>query len=117
MTFSKRTLFAAVAIAAAGSFLLCGYEFIRAVSTSLFIEAYGTENLPWVMAAIFPGVYLMIYIYGRLLSWFGARGALVITSLLSAAVIVGRLRDDSKGLFNCHSRHLYPARSIHRRGY
>lgn len=88
MTFSKRTLFAAVAIAAAGSFLLCGYEFIRAVSTSLFIEAYGTENLPWVMAAIFPGVYLMIYIYGRLLSWFGARGALVITSLLSAAVIV-----------------------------
>lgn len=88
MTFSKRTLFAAVAIAAAGSFLLCGYEFIRAVSTSLFIEAYGKENLPWVMAAIFPGVYLMIYIYGRLLSWFGARGALVITSFLSAAVIV-----------------------------
>ena len=99
MAFSKRTLFAVAAIAAAGSFLLCGYEFIRAVSTSLFIDAYGKENLPWVMATIFPGVYLMIYIYGRLLSWFGARGALVVTSLLSAVVIVAASGMILKGYF------------------
>ncbi|MCH8296383.1 hypothetical protein IH992_35330 [Candidatus Poribacteria bacterium] len=88
MIFSKRTILAAIAIAAAASFLLCGYEFIRAVSDSLFIGAYGAKNLPWVMAAVFPGVYLMIYGYGRLLSRFGASHALLITSLLSIAVIV-----------------------------
>ncbi len=88
MIFSKQTILATIAIAAAASFLLCGYEFIRAVSDSLFIGAYGAKNLPWVMAAIFPGVCLMIYGYGRLLSRFGASHALLITSLLSIAVIV-----------------------------
>ena len=87
MILPKRILLAGIAIAAAVSFLLCGYEFIRAVSTSLFIEAYGAKNLPWGMAAILPGVYLTIYIYGRLLSRFGATRASVMTSLLSAAVM------------------------------
>ena len=87
MTSPRRTLFAAVAIAAAVSFLLCGYEFIRAVSTSLFIDAYGSKSLPWGMAAVFPCVYILIYIYGRLLSWFGGNRALVMTSLLSATLI------------------------------
>ncbi len=87
MNLPRRTLFAAFAIAAAVSFLLCGYEFIRAVSTSLFIDAYGSKNLPWGMAAVFPCVYMLIYIYGRLLSWFGGNRALVMTSLLSATVI------------------------------
>ena len=85
---SRRILFTAFAIAAAGSFLLCGYEFIRAVSDSLFIGAYGADNLPWVMASVFPGVYLMILLYGRLLSWIGANRALLVTSLLSAVMIV-----------------------------
>ncbi|MCZ6676568.1 MAG: Npt1/Npt2 family nucleotide transporter [Candidatus Poribacteria bacterium] len=89
MTFSRRTLFAALAIAAAASFLLCGYEFIRSVSKSLFIDAYGAKNLPWGMSAVFPTMILMLYAYGRLLSWFGANRALLITSLLSAAVIGG----------------------------
>lgn len=84
----RNILFAAFAIAAAGSFLLCGYEFIRAVSDSLFIGAYGADNLPWVMASVFPGVYLMIFLYGRLLSWIGANRALLVTSLLSAVMIV-----------------------------
>jgi len=76
-----------IAIAGAASFLLCGYEFIRAVSTSLFIDAYGSSNLPWVMAAVPPGIYSIIYIYGRFLSWMGARRALTATSLLSAALM------------------------------
>ncbi len=86
--FSRQILFAALAIAAAGSFLLCGYEFIRAVSDSLFIGAYGADKLPWVMASVFPGVYLMILLYGRLLSWMGASRTLLVTSLLSAVMIV-----------------------------
>jgi len=80
-------LFAGLAIAGAASFLLCGYEFIRAVSTSLFLEAYGAGNLPWVMSAVPPGVYLMIYFYGRLLSRLGPSRALTATSLLSAGLM------------------------------
>ncbi len=38
--FPKRIIIAAFSISAAASFLLCGYEFIRAVSNSLFIDAY-----------------------------------------------------------------------------
>ncbi len=86
-TFPKRTLLAALSIALAGSFLLCGYEFIRAVSTSLFIEAYGAKNLPRAMVAVPPSVFLLLYLYGRLLSWLGARDALLLTSILSAGLI------------------------------
>ena len=89
MLFPKRTLLAAFAISAAAGFLLCGYEFIRAVSTSLFIEAYGAKNLPRVMVAVPPGVFLLLYVYGRILSWLGANRALLLTSLLSAALIAG----------------------------
>lgn len=41
---------AAAAIAVSAAFLLCGYEFVRSVSSSLFIHAYGAKNLPIVMA-------------------------------------------------------------------
>ena len=85
--FPKRTLLAALSIAVAGSFLLCGYEFIRAVSTSLFIEAYGAKNLPRAMVAVPPSVFLLLYLYGRLLSWLGAKRALLLTSILSAGLI------------------------------
>ena len=87
--FPKRTLLAALSIAVAGSFLLCGYEFIRAVSTSLFIDAYGAKNLPRVMVAVPPSVFLLLYLYGRLLSWLGAKRALLLTSILSAGLIAG----------------------------
>ena len=86
-TFPKRTLLAVLSIAIAASFLLCGYEFIRAVSTSLFIDAYGAKNLPRVMVAVPPSVFLLLYLYGRLLSWLGAKRALLVTSILSAGLI------------------------------
>ena len=87
--FPRRILLAAFSIAVAGGFLLCGYEFIRAVSTSLFIEAYGARNLPRVMVAVPPSVFLLLYLYGRLLSWLGAKRALLLTSILSAGLIGG----------------------------
>jgi len=89
MILPRRTLLATCAIACAAAFLLCGYEFIRAVSTSLYIEAYGSENLPWVMASVPPGIFLIIYVYGRFLSWWGGNRALSATSVLSAGLIVG----------------------------
>lgn len=85
--FPKRIIYAAFSISAAASFLLCGYEFIRAVSTSLFIDAYSAENLPRVMVAVPPGVLLILYIYGRVLSAYGATRTLAITSFLSAILI------------------------------
>ncbi len=95
--FPRRILFAAVAISAAASFLLCGYEFIRAVSNSLFIVAYTAENLPRVMVAVSPSLILLLYFYGRLLSWCGATRTLAITSILSGALILGSYFALTKG--------------------
>ena len=89
MLLPKRLFLAALAISSAGGFLLCGYEFIRAVSTSLFIEAYGAVNLPWVMFAVPPSTFLLLYVFGRILSRIGANRALLLTSLLSAGLIGG----------------------------
>ncbi len=87
--FSRRLIFAAISISAAASFVLFGYEFIRSVSSSLFIEAYGAENLSRGMVAIPPSMLVMLYGYGRLLSWQGATRALAITSLFSAVLMLG----------------------------
>ena len=87
--FPRRLIFAAISISAAASFVLFGYEFIRSVSSSLFIEAYGAENLPRGMVAVPPSMLVMLYCYGRLLSWQGATRALAITSLFSGILILG----------------------------
>jgi ATP/ADP translocase len=83
MAESGKPLFAAVAISCAAAFLLCGYEFIRSTSTTLFTEAYSAENLPKVMAVVPLGIIAVLYIYGRLLSWLGPRKTLLITTLAS----------------------------------
>ncbi len=77
-----------LAIGGAAAFLLCGYEFVRSVSTSLFIGAYGAQSLPIVMALGPVGTILIVYLYGFLLSRLGPERALLVTSALSAAVIV-----------------------------
>ena len=87
--FPRRLIYAAISISAAASFVLFGYEFIRSVSSSLFIEAYGAENLMFGMALVSPSMIVMLYCYGRLLSWRGATDALVITSLFSGILILG----------------------------
>ena len=87
--FPRRLIYAAIAISSAAAFVLFGYEFIRSVSSSLFIDAYGAENLPRGMIAIPPSMIVMLYCYGRLLSWRGATYALAITSLFSGILILG----------------------------
>jgi len=84
-----RPILAVFAIGAAAAFLLCGYEFIRSVSSSLFIAAYGARHLPIVMALGPVGTLALIYLYGFLLSWRGPCQALLLTSGLSALVISG----------------------------
>ena len=87
--FPRRLIYAAISIGGAAGFVLFGYEFIRSVSSSLFIDAYGAENLPRGMVAVPPSMLVMLYCYGRLLSWQGATRALVVTSLFSAVLILG----------------------------
>ena len=87
--FPRRLIFAAISISSAACFVLFGYEFIRSVSSSLFIDAYGAENLSRGMVAVPPSMIVMLYCYGRLLSWQGATRALAITSLFSAILILG----------------------------
>lgn len=96
--FPRRLIYAAIAISSAAAFVLFGYEFIRSVSSSLFIEAYGAENLSRGMVAIPPSMIVMLYCYGRLLSWQGATRALTITSLFSAILILGCYAALSRGM-------------------
>jgi AAA family ATP:ADP antiporter len=75
-------------IGGAAVFTLAGYEFIRSVSSSVFIDTYGAQNLPYVMALSPIGTLLMIWVYGLLLSRVGARRALVVSTVASAVGIV-----------------------------
>src|SRR5581483_11741852 len=84
---SWRAIWAGLAIALAAFFLLVGYELIRPVSSSLFLEAYGSQNLPVVMFLGPVGTFLMLYGYGWVLSLVGAKRALFLTSLLAGLSI------------------------------
>jgi AAA family ATP:ADP antiporter len=78
-----------VTIALAAACLLCGYEFVRSTSNTLFKAAYGAQRLPLVMAATPPVLIAVLYAYGRLLSWLGPRRTLLVTTLAAAASIAG----------------------------
>ncbi len=79
---------ATLAIALGSAFLLFGYEFVRSVAQSLFVEAYGTDKLPWVMTAAPVGTLLLIVGYGRLLSAVGPRLAIILSTAFSAFVLL-----------------------------
>lgn len=88
MLTSAQRFAAAMAMAVTAMFLLCGYEFIRSTSQSLFIAAYGSRRLPVVMALSPLGTLALVYAYGRFLSRVGPRRAMVLTCLLSSAAIL-----------------------------
>ncbi|MBI2201802.1 MAG: hypothetical protein HYU43_07670, partial [Armatimonadetes bacterium] len=80
---------AAGSVAFSAAFLLCGYEFIRSSSNTLYKAAYGKEKLPVVMALMPLGVLAVLAIYGRVLSWLGARRTLFWSTLACGAVLAG----------------------------
>jgi AAA family ATP:ADP antiporter len=84
---SKKLLFV-LTIALAAGFLLCGYEFIRSPSSSLFLEFYGKEKLPYAMLGGAVFTFIFLYGYGWLITLVGPRRTLLITSLFSSAIIV-----------------------------
>lgn len=75
-------------MAASATFTLAGYELMRSSTTVLFKTSYGADKLPLVMA-VMPLVMLVgVWVYGRLLTKFGPRQTLNLTTLLSAAAIL-----------------------------
>lgn len=78
----------AICIGLAAGFLLCGYEFVRSTSNTLFKETYGSENLPIVMAASLPALLIALYVYGLVLTRLGPRRTLLATSIASAVVML-----------------------------
>ncbi|MBI5211261.1 MAG: hypothetical protein HY927_14910 [Elusimicrobia bacterium] len=84
----KRTAAAAACISLAATFLVGGYEFVRSVSTSLFLNAYGSAKLPYAMTAIPFAMALLVFGYGRMLSRWGPLKTMVASSLSSAMVFV-----------------------------
>lgn len=81
--------FAGLSIASSASLLLCGYEFIRSASNTLFKLAYGAERLPLVMALVPLAVAAVLFVYGELLRATGPRRTLWITTVGSGALIAG----------------------------
>ena len=77
-----------ITIALAAGFLLCGYEFIRAASNSIYIEIYGGDKIAYAMVAgtVFTAIFL--YCYGWLITWIGTRRTLLFTSLFSSTMMV-----------------------------
>lgn len=84
--FDKKAL-ASLMMASAAAFTLGGYELIRSPVNTLFKQAYGKENLPWVMTLIPVGVALVVYLYALSLSRFGPRRTLLFSTLLSILLI------------------------------
>ena len=86
MTTSPRHPVAAgLTIGAAAFFLICGYEFARSASYSLYIGAFGADRLPLMMALSPLGTLAFVYAYSRVLSHLGSRWTLFGTALASGA--------------------------------
>src|SRR5260221_9427436 len=87
MALSRRELQAAGYISCSAGFVLAGYSAIRNASSTLFKEAYGTSQLPLLMAVMPLAVLAVLYVYAALLSALGPRKTLWVTTLGSAALI------------------------------
>lgn len=75
---------AALSVGLAAAFLFGGYEFVRSTSNTLYKQAYGTKNLPVVMAIMPLGLIAALFAYGRVLSRLGPRRTLGVTAGASA---------------------------------
>lgn len=79
--WNKSEVLASITVAISATFLLAGYEFLRSASFSLFKASYGVENLPFIIAMTPLGVLTVLWIYGKILTRFGPRKTLSITTL------------------------------------
>ena len=75
-------------MASAAFFTLLGYELMRSSATVLFKATYGAERLPLIMACMPVVVLVGVWGYGQLLSRFGPRMTLQISTYASALLMV-----------------------------
>ncbi len=76
-----------VTIALAAAFLLCGYELVRSPAKSLYIGEF-PDKASYAMFGGAVFTFIFIYGYGWSLTLLGARRTILLTSLLSSAVII-----------------------------
>jgi len=76
-----------VTIALAAGFLLCGYELVRSPAKSLYLEVYGADRVPYAMFGGALFTFIFVYGYGWLITLLGTRRTILLTSILSAAMI------------------------------
>jgi len=84
----KSNLVLVALMAGAAFFTLSGYELIRSSATVLFKAAYGAENLPLVMALMPVVMFAGVWGYGALLTRFGPRLTLRITTIAAACLML-----------------------------
>ncbi len=84
----NRPVAAGLTIGAAAFFLICGYEFARSASYSLYIHAFGAEQLPFVMALSPLGTLGLVYLYSRVLSRLGSRQTLFWTAIAAGTAML-----------------------------
>lgn len=79
---------AALTLGIAAFFLLSGYECARTASVSLYLEAYGADLLPVILALGPIGTLILLYGYGWLLTRLGSERTLLYTSFFSGIGIL-----------------------------
>lgn len=88
LNIPRKHLLAALIMSMSAAFIICGYEFARGPSYTLFKKAYGSENLPIAMMFMPLGMYILLYTYGRFLSWFGPKRTFIFTMFLYSIVFL-----------------------------
>ncbi|MBI5244900.1 MAG: hypothetical protein HY922_14635 [Elusimicrobia bacterium] len=81
-----RLIAAMACISVSATCLVCGYEFVRTTAASMFLEAFGSKNMPYAMTLVPVVMALLIFIYGLALSKLGGHRTLH-ASLASSALV------------------------------
>jgi ATP/ADP translocase len=86
-SLSRSHFIATFLMAVSAGVLLCGYEFARSPSNTLFMKDYGKEAMPFIMGFMPVGVAGILWVYNLILMRVGPRQTLLFTSLGSALIL------------------------------
>jgi AAA family ATP:ADP antiporter len=84
----RDSLWMALAVGMAAGFVLAGYEFIRNPSNTLYVQMYGKERLAFIMGMVPIGVFILLYLYSRMLSAIGPKRTLIWSTVICLSTIL-----------------------------
>ena len=87
MSENKSIRLSILSLCVAGFFSLCGYEFLRSTSASLFQATFGVSQLPIAMASIPIVLVIALYFYNKSLTHMGARRTLLLSGIISFVIL------------------------------